>query len=1145
MENKTIFVRAMLEPYLEVDRRKGARKYDPPNLRLEQFNRVFVFDTETTVDQYKNLKFGYFEVIENGKCTKKGFVVNPDRRALLAADGKAHKIDSMHHEILTEEEHIALTEYATKNNIPIYTREHFIKDIFFINVYELGCVCVGHNLPFDLTRLATRVELTNNESPSISSFRLFFDNDGNLPAIEIKKLSNAESINFTNKGTNMKGDAYKGVFVDTAQAFSVLRSAGTSRPSLAHAGKMLEVPIQKRQIKEEQHGTVTSEYIDYAIDDVKATGGVYAELLKEFNKYGFTNMTLAQAYSGASLGKKLFDMLGIKGFTENNPNYPSPSYGRIMFTYVGGRVEVRNRHEILKTMILDFTSMYPTILCLLGLWEFVISTGYKEINATEETQQLLNDLTLEDLIDPKTWPRLVGIAKIKLNGDLLPTRTGFEDSTKNGDDGERSVCLAHMYNSEKELWFSLLDLAASKILTGKAPEIVEAIKFTPNKRQKGLKPAKILGMEVDPRKTNLIKFLVETRADKKADMEKIIKKYKVGLTTNIRYQELEAKKRSNKKLTNIETEEHKSIANGYKKLPEYLTLDGLQLALKILANALGYGIFVELITSDSEDLINVDGGISSFQASGKAEDKGKYYNPLLATLITSGARLMLAIAEAKVKSLGYQHYYMDTDSIFVPPEVAAEVASFFEPLNPYNPEFITDVLKIEDKFNIYDKKTQTCKKPMYSFRISSKRYVTFLLNEAGYPDIKNMDGRLHGLGHITNPLADELNEISEFDKEAGNEKDVVKWQSLIWKQFILLQMGEIQPHDISEAYEGKVAIGKLAIRTPTVYKRFEKMNSGKHWIDQVKPYNFFTVAFAKKPSGDEKIDNKEQKTYISPLVSKNPQDMLKEDFVIDYTTGDICNNNISNYPPLADILLDYYDKSEHKLEGSVGFLKTRSIFVDEIKFIGKELPNIDQLGVDIANNDDIQVFSIPGDKLSFVGQECNTVLSKYTHMIRTIEQAQTYTEIEPIIKANKFPAYTEKKSFDRYKTDLIKLCAGIKYKINGIRMDIKKYQHPDAVTSDVEEFARSSLVFLRTPYKPKSANLWTPTGSVKDYILTLGTHDAEKMKMIPRTLFRLKNKVKNDDGLNLNLETVKTLIGYVSKHKKAVDGKRTKGQVSD
>jgi len=59
------------------------------------------------------------------------------------------------------------------------------------------------------------------------------------------------------------------------------------------------------------------------------------------------------------------------------------------------------------------------------------------------------------------------------------------------------------------------------------------------------------------------------------------------------------------------------------------------------------------------------------------EKSGKSFYPLLAVMITSGDRLFLTMAEARLKELGSIHAYMDTDSVFVPPEKAQELAEFF------------------------------------------------------------------------------------------------------------------------------------------------------------------------------------------------------------------------------------------------------------------------------------------------------------------------------------------------------------------------------------------------------------------------------------------------------------------------------------
>jgi hypothetical protein len=81
-------------------------------------------------------------------------------------------------------------------------------------------------------------------------------------------------------------------------------------------------------------------------------------------------------------------------------------------------------------------------------------------------------------------------------------------------------------------------------------------------------------------------------------------------------------------------------------------LDGQQQGLKTLANATSYGIFVELIVEEldaTENRLCFGSGHDGFPVRvNKVETPGRYFHPLLATLITGAARLMLAVAERLV-----------------------------------------------------------------------------------------------------------------------------------------------------------------------------------------------------------------------------------------------------------------------------------------------------------------------------------------------------------------------------------------------------------------------------------------------------------------------------------------------------------------
>ena len=115
--------------------------------------------------------------------------------------------------------------------------------------------------------------------------------------------------------------------------------------------------------------------------------------------------------------------------------------------------------------------------------------------------------------------------------------------------------------SDTPLWFTLADVIASKLLTGKVPKIIEAITFSPKEPQSGLKTVMIAGnpdYQVDPANDDFFKRLIDLRTTVKARL---------------------------KNATALNRD----------------ALDSEQQALKILANSTSYGIFVEINVADLDD----------------------------------------------------------------------------------------------------------------------------------------------------------------------------------------------------------------------------------------------------------------------------------------------------------------------------------------------------------------------------------------------------------------------------------------------------------------------------------------------------------------------------------------------------------------
>lgn len=296
----------------------------------------------------------------------------------------------------------------------------------------------------------------------------------------------------------------------------------------------------------------------------------------------------------------------------------------------GGRSEVRLRRSLAQVLYCDFLSMYPTVCTLMGLWRFVIAKGVTWRDISDETQEFLECVALPDLQASDTWRQLTTLVKLTPTDDIIPTRAKYDTLTPGAQNRATSATIGLNHStSKKPLWYTLGDVVASKLLTGKTPHILEAIRFDPKEPQDGLRSIKIAGnanYHVDPYKDNFYKRIIELRSDVDARLE---------------------------------------TAEGQEK--EELKAE--RQALKILANSTSYGIFVEVNVGelDNRETRTCYGpsGVGFPVPTTKSEEPGRYFHPLLATLITGAARLMLAIAETLTTQAGLDWTFCDTDSMAI------------------------------------------------------------------------------------------------------------------------------------------------------------------------------------------------------------------------------------------------------------------------------------------------------------------------------------------------------------------------------------------------------------------------------------------------------------------------------------------------
>ena len=237
------------------------------------YDTVFVFDTETTVDEYQNLKFGSFVVSNKGAITSMGLFYNPE---------------SLNGRELNE-----IISYR-KNNplIKLYTLDEFI-DVFYKNTYENKIPCVGFNLPFDISRLAYGFGYARGSMKGGFVFKL--SDERKNPPIIIKHNDSSQSfIRFQSTSY----DGFQGTFVDLKTLAVTLTD--DKHITLEKAAEMFNEKHKK--LHTEEHGKVTQSYIDYNLGDTLTTAELYWELKAELEKYGIP-IPLNRIYSSASLGK--------------------------------------------------------------------------------------------------------------------------------------------------------------------------------------------------------------------------------------------------------------------------------------------------------------------------------------------------------------------------------------------------------------------------------------------------------------------------------------------------------------------------------------------------------------------------------------------------------------------------------------------------------------------------------------------------------------------------------------------------------------------------------------------------------------------------------------------------------------------------
>jgi hypothetical protein len=863
-------------------------------------NFALVFDCETTTDLREDLNFLWWRF-----CELKAGVYVSQREGVVYADQLDQPSVRLIREFASNNQ--ADVEEDCPEDIRVESRSEFMQEEFWQSL-RLGAAIVCFNAPFDLSRLALEYREAQNKNTGWSMVMWKYEGkpDELKPRLRIKpKDSRSAFINLAG-GEPHSRLVYRGRFLDLSVFGWALRNKHMDLNGFLRSFGL------KGKMDHEPTGRVTKGELQYGRLDVERTVELLNAMKKEYDGFPL-GLPPENAMSAASITKAFLDEMRIKQPVKKF-NLPNEINGKCMQAYYGGRSEIRIRHQEVPVVVCDTTSEYPSVAALLNLWSLLISAQVKVEQCTAEAREVLERTDLEAVLEPSTWRELAFFASILPADDVLPVRSlyGETDNTNIG---------LNPLSSEEPIWYAGPDLAASKLKTKRTPKVLQAFRVVPLGLQEGMKPSTVGKREFDPAKDDFFRVVIEERK------------------------------------------------NLPKSHPHYLLL-------KIIANSL-YGIFAELNKyeygeNNAKQLDVFSGEHHHQETTCVVERPGKWQFPPAAALITSGGRLMLAILECMVEKREGTYLLTDTDSMlfvaskeggFVPcpggphkmpdgtPAVAAiawnqveEICAKLNSLNPYDPNIVGQILKIEDcNYNRAGNQHQ-----LYGLAVSAKRYVVYANHKSGIQIIKPSE---HGLGIVYVP--DKRKRYTPKNCK-DQDADYPHWVVEAWERILDDHFRQIEdPGNASVLREfslGKLpAVMRVRITTPNVLKALRRRDPGA-----AKPYNFALSPILVEPPP--------ACTLVAPF-SKHPEDWLTRDYT-EVNSGDVVKLS-EEYKgkrlqpqTLANVVWRHYLHPEDKSlapDGqrcgpySKGLLLRRPLrALKPFAYIGKEIERRAQEGEDIS-----------------------------------------------------------------------------------------------------------------------------------------------------------------------------------------------------
>jgi hypothetical protein len=785
---------------------------------------------------------------------------------------------------------------------PFHSRSDFMKRLFKPAIKRDGALICGLNLPFDLSRLALDWSKGNDNEWSLTMAQYRNGTENrNYPRVLITPIDGKKA--FIKLAPPWKPEEWKS---DSKTYFLDLRTLAWALFNKSFSLKRAceELRTEHKKVKDhEPTGTVTPKEIEYGRQDVRCTVDVLNALKQEFDKHPI-DLKPYNAYSPASVAKAYLDQLGIMRPAEKF-GVPKKALGISMQSYYGGRSETRIRCADVPVVPVDFTSEYPSCCALFGLFDVLTAERISFDDDTTNIRRFLKRSTLKGCFSPEMWKRSRFFALVKPDDDILPVRTMYNGVTQN---------IGNNYlTSDAAIWFAGPDLIASVIRTGKVPHIIRAVRMVPHGKQTGMRSVNLRGMvKIDPYKNDLFRTIIEQRKLHKADK-------------------------------------------------------ALYYWLKILANSI-YGFFVELIPEiqNKDAAVRVFSGDKNFSdTTDVIENSGHWFFPPLASLITAGGRLLLAMTEACVQEQRGRYLFCDTDSLAI---VASrrggklripgsegirilswaevqEIVDKFAALNPYDRNIVKgSILNLVDA-NYVNSDPNNPQRQLYGYSIAAKRYA--LHEKIGNSDIKIVDPKAHGIGFLYPPK----------DSPKNWKSDAPQWIYELWDYIVrgALKLERKAPSWLN--------IPQMMRLTITTYNVLEMLGE---W-EIARPYNFLLLPMVDPTFGHAFYKRTGEKVLLVSAFSSNQERWFgmkcenihsgKKYEMVDCIKTTNPPHNVVFPSQFARLLIEYQEHAEAKSlapDGTAcepdtsGLLQRAHIIAGEFRYIGKEADRKWEEGDDIS-----------------------------------------------------------------------------------------------------------------------------------------------------------------------------------------------------